>query len=91
MWCLALGLGLSVRTGPASDAIASLPSYGALKAPQWSGFLNASKAVPGTYLHYWFAATDNQPTDDDQPIVLCLNELLMASLHGLLPLLHQSR
>jgi len=37
------------------DRVHELPLYGTPPAPQWSGFLNASKSTPGTFLHYWFA------------------------------------
>lgn len=46
-------------SGPPSDYITSLPGYGSTPTPQWSGFLNASAAEPGTFLHYWFAASSN--------------------------------
>lgn len=41
---------------PAADRVSSLPGFGAPPTPHFSGFLNASAAEPGTFLHYWFAA-----------------------------------
>ena len=35
-----------------------LPGYGPPPTPQYSGFLDASAAEPGTKLHYWFARAD---------------------------------
>ena len=49
-----------------------LPGFGAPRFPQYSGFLDASAAEPGTKLHYWFA----QCSRDDyasRPVVLWLN------------------
>jgi len=55
-----------------SDRVHSLPDYGIPPAPQWSGFLNASAAESGTYLHYWFSySTDVDPAT--APVVLWLN------------------
>ena len=48
------------------------PGFGAPPHPQYSGFLDASAAEPGTKLHYWFA----QSSRDDyasRPVVLWLN------------------
>lgn len=58
--------------GPESDLVTHLPGFGALPHPQYSGFLDASAAEPGTKLHYWFA----QSSRDDyasRPVVLWLN------------------
>ena len=45
-------------SGPLEDLVAHLPGYGAPPAPQYSGFLDASAAEPGTKLHYWFAQAE---------------------------------
>ena len=71
MWHLAL-LALPPTAGPQTELVTSLPRYGKLRTPQWSGFLNASNAKTGTYLHYWFAAQNDKPCDDC-PVVLWLN------------------
>ena len=58
--------------GPESDLVTNLPGFGAPPHPQYSGFLDASAAEPGTKLHYWFA----QSSRDDyasRPVVLWLN------------------
>ena len=46
------------------DRVHELPLYGVPPAPQWSGFLNASKSTPGTFLHYWFAHFEGK--DDER-------------------------
>lgn len=58
--------------GPAEDLVAHLPGYGAPPAPQYSGFLDASAAEPGTKLHYWFAQAE-VPDAATRPTVLWLN------------------
>jgi len=58
--------------GPAEDLVAHLPGYGAPPAPQYSGFLDASAAEPGTKLHYWFAQAE-VPDAAAAPTVLWLN------------------
>ena len=57
---------------PNADAIPMLPDYGTPPTLQWSGFLNASKAEPGTFLHYWFAAAE-LPDWQKKPTILWLN------------------
>ena len=57
---------------PDADAVLSLPGYGKPPAPQFSGFLDASAAEPGTMLHYWFAAASS-PDWKKMPVVLWLN------------------
>lgn len=62
--------------GPPSDYIDNLPGWGSTPTPQWSGFLNASAAEKGTYLHYWFAASSNAKCGVEGngcPVVLWLN------------------
>lgn len=58
--------------GPSSDLVTDLPGYGPPPFPQYSGFLDASAAEPGTKLHYWFARSS---ADDwaTKPTVLWLN------------------
>ena len=58
--------------GPAEDRVVHLPGYGAPPAPQYSGFLDASAAEPGTKLHYWFAQAE-VPDAATRPTVLWLN------------------
>ena len=58
---------------PAADAVASLPGYGVPPTPQYSGFLNASAAEPGTMLHYWFAATSAQADWTKAPTIVWFN------------------
>ena len=58
--------------GPESDLVTNPLGFGAPPHPQYSGFLDASAAEPGTKLHYWFA----QSSRDDyasRPVVLWLN------------------
>jgi serine carboxypeptidase-like clade 1 len=62
----------SVQALPDEDFVKTLPGYGAPPTPQFSGFLNASAAEPGTMLHYWFAAT-SEPEWKTKPVVLWLN------------------
>lgn len=57
---------------PAGDRVASFPRYGVPKSPHFSGFLNASAAEPGTYLHYWMAAATNGDWQK-KPTVLWMN------------------
>ena len=45
--------------------------FGKPPAPQYSGFLDAGSAEPGTKLHYWFALAD--VTASDKPVVLWLS------------------
>lgn len=61
------GLGARPR-----DAVAQLPGWGVPPAPQWSGYLNASAAEPGTMLHYWLARSE-RPDWAELPLVLWLN------------------
>jgi len=63
----------AVHAAPMVDKVVSLPGYGVPPAPQYSGFLDATKADPtaGVMLHYWFAETTS--TNPDAPIVLWLN------------------
>lgn len=71
--CAAIALLLSAAwAAPASDEVPDLPGYGTPPAPQWSGFLNASAAEPGTMLHYWFAQAES-PDSASMPVVLWLN------------------
>lgn len=61
-----------VWAAPAKDAVSSLPTYGKPPTKQYSGYLNASDAEPGTYLHYWLAeAAVAEP--HKAPVVLWLN------------------
>mmetsp|Transcript_68653 Transcript_68653/g.129489 ORF Transcript_68653/g.129489 Transcript_68653/m.129489 type:complete len:544 (+) Transcript_68653:44-1675(+) len=60
------------HTAPSAEAVPYLPGYGRPPAPQWSGYLNASAAEPGTMLHYWFAAAE-VPEANSLPVVLWLN------------------
>jgi len=60
-------------TAPAADAVASLPGYGPPPTPQFSGFLNASAAEKGTFLHYWFAATSAQSDWTKAPTIVWFN------------------
>jgi serine carboxypeptidase-like clade 1 len=60
-------------TAPAADAVASLPGYGPPPTPQFSGFLNASAAKKGTFLHYWFAATSAQSDWTKAPTIVWFN------------------
>mmetsp|Transcript_52797 Transcript_52797/g.153579 ORF Transcript_52797/g.153579 Transcript_52797/m.153579 type:complete len:553 (-) Transcript_52797:108-1766(-) len=62
----------SVWGAPVQDAVPHLPFYGVPPSPQWSGFLNASAAEPGTMLHYWFAQAES-PAAASMPVVLWLN------------------
>ena len=39
---------LAMSTASDADSVTSLPLYGKPPAPQWSGFLDASAAEPGT-------------------------------------------
>ena len=66
----------TVTAGPHMDYIDNLPGWGSTPTPQWSGFLNASAAEPGTMLHYWFAASSANECGvegDGCPVVLWLN------------------
>jgi len=65
-------LTLRARAAPAADAVTSLPGYGKPPTPQYSGYLDAGAAEPGTMLHYWFAAS-SLPNAHDTPVVLWLN------------------
>ena len=58
--------------GPASDYVAFLPGYGAPPRPQYSGYVDASAAEPGTKLHYWFARSSAADWAT-RPVVLWLN------------------
>lgn len=58
--------------GPASDRVTHLPGYGPPPHPQWSGFLDAGAAEPGTKLHYWFARC-SAADYATRPTVLWLN------------------
>ena len=58
--------------GPSEDRVAFLPGYGVPPFPQYSGFLDASAAEPGTHLHYWFARCE-QSDWATRPTVLWLN------------------
>ena len=59
---------------PAADYVASFPGYGFTKFPHYSGFLNASAAEDGTYLHYWLATyTASDKPWTKAPTVLWLN------------------
>ena len=60
-------------TAPAADAVSSLPGYGPPPTPQYSGFLNASAAEPGTMLHYWFAATSAKADWTSAPTIVWFN------------------
>lgn len=62
----------SVGAAPAADFVTSLPGYGKPPTPQYSGFLDAGAAEPGTFLHYWFAAS-SLPEAHEAPVVLWLN------------------
>lgn len=66
---------LSIQTAvatPTSDYVPSLPGYGKPPTPQYSGFLNASKAEPGTMLHYWFAAAKSESWSQ-APLIVWFN------------------
>jgi cathepsin A (carboxypeptidase C) len=58
--------------GPEADLVTHLPGYGPPPTPQYSGFLDASAAEPGTKLHYWFARADASDWAT-KPTVLWLN------------------
>lgn len=60
------------HAAPSAEAVPHLPGYGRPPAPQWSGYLNASAAEPGTMLHYWFAEAE-VPEAKSFPVVLWLN------------------
>jgi len=62
----------AASAAPASDAVPYLPGYGPPPYPQWSGFLNASAAEPGTMLHYWFVQAEALDASSF-PVVLWLN------------------
>ena len=71
-----LGHGKARSLGPYLDYIDNLPGWGSTPTPQWSGFLNASAAEPGTMLHYWFAASSSNKCAVEGggcPVVLWLN------------------
>jgi hypothetical protein len=55
------------------DRVHELPLYGTPPAPQWSGFLDASKSTPGTYLHYWFAHYEGKEDERKKRTSLSLN------------------
>ena len=71
-FALAMTAAVATVATPDADAVLSLPGYGKLTSPQFSGFLNASAAEPGTMLHYWFAAAAS-PDWKNMPVVLWLN------------------
>lgn len=62
----------AVHAAPEADAVHELPGWGRPPAPQWSGFLDASEAEPGTMLHYWFAEAEVEDPSK-LPVVLWLN------------------
>eukprot|EP00656_Telonema_subtile_P017622 TRINITY_DN1947_c0_g1_i1.p1 TRINITY_DN1947_c0_g1~~TRINITY_DN1947_c0_g1_i1.p1 ORF type:complete len:558 (-),score=103.07 TRINITY_DN1947_c0_g1_i1:70-1743(-) len=71
---------LYAHASPDSDAVPSLPDYGAPPSRQWSGFLNGkgTAAAPGCatteaecMLHYWYAEAEEDPAN--KPVVLWLN------------------
>ena len=66
----ALALPLSWRSAP--DAVVSLPTFGAVKVPQYAGFA-AATADGQNRLHYWFAACDCGSTSSKTPLLLWLN------------------
>ena len=57
---------------PSQDAVSALPGFGVPPTPHFSGFLNASAAEPGTYLHYWMAAAPGKDWQS-KPVVLWMN------------------
>ena len=69
---LLAGAAATALAAPDADAVASLPGYGPPPSRQWSGFLNASAAEPGTMLHYWLAEAES-PDAASMPVVLWLN------------------
>ena len=73
MKTLALSLLAAASAAPLQDAVPTLPGFGTPPAPQYSGFLDATKADPeaGVHLHYWFAETTS--TDPNAPVILWLN------------------
>ena len=71
-FALAMIAAVATVATPDADAVLSLPGYGKPPSPQFSGFLNASAAEPGTMLHYWFAAASS-PDWKNMPVVLWLN------------------
>lgn len=71
-FALAMIAAVATVATPDADAVLSLPGYGKPPSPQFSGFLNASAAEPGTMLHYWFAAAAS-PDWKNMPVVLWLN------------------
>ena len=71
-FALAMTAAVATVATPDADAVLSLPGYGTPPSPQFSGFLNASAAEPGTMLHYWFAAAAS-PDWKNMPVVLWLN------------------
>jgi len=66
----ALALPLSWRSAP--DAVVSLPTFGAVKVPQYAGFA-AATADGQNRLHYWFASCDCGSTSSKTPLLLWLN------------------
>ncbi|EOD14680.1 hypothetical protein EMIHUDRAFT_461557 [Emiliania huxleyi CCMP1516] len=63
---------LAALSAPEQDRVASLPGYGEPPSPQFSGYLDAGAAEPGTKLHYWFAAAETADWAK-RPVVLWLN------------------
>lgn len=61
-----------LHAAPAADTVENLPGYGPPPTKQYSGFLDAGAAEPGTMLHYWFASAST-PKGQDTPIILWLN------------------
>jgi len=70
---LALAALAGVSAAPLDDAVLNLPGYGMPPSAQWSGFLNASAAEPGTMLHYWYAQVEAPAEPAEAPVVLWLN------------------
>lgn len=64
----------AVHGKPLDDAVHYLPGFGIPPAPQYSGFLDATKADPdsGVHLHYWFAETTLEDKSS-APTTLFLN------------------
>lgn len=62
----------SAIAAPSADEVTSLPIYGKPPTAQYSGYLNASAAEPGTMLHYWWASAE-VPEPEKAPVLLWLN------------------
>lgn len=57
---------------PDDDQVIDLPGLGKTPNKMWSGWLDASAAENGTFLHYWFVSSENDRYID-APIIMWLN------------------